>query len=107
MRRRPWAMLAVPVLALAAASPAAATVSTGHSGWSWADPSPQGEDLADQELACALFESCDDPENLKYALAHRDIVARFGRFPHRNEVLGRACSDDELEYLKDAERFGQ
>ena len=70
-------------------------------------PFEHSEDLADQELACALFESCDDPENLKYALAHRDIVARFGRFPHRNEVLGRACSDDELEYLKDAERFGQ
>ncbi|HTI33332.1 MAG TPA: YCF48-related protein, partial [Miltoncostaea sp.] len=47
MRRRPWAILAVPVLALAAASPAMATVSAGHSGWSWANPSPQGEDLAD------------------------------------------------------------
>ena len=70
-------------------------------------PFEHSEDLADQELACALFESCDDPENLKYALAHRDIVARFGRFPHRNEVLCRASSDAELDYLRNAERFGQ
>ena len=70
-------------------------------------PFEHSENLGDQHLACALFEGCDDPENLKYALQHRDIVARFGRFPHRNEVLGRPCSDDELAYLKTANRFGQ
>ena len=70
-------------------------------------PFEHSESLADQELSCTLFESCDDPETLKFAVAHRDIVARFGRFPHRNEVLGRASSDDELDYLRTANRFGQ
>lgn len=70
-------------------------------------PFEHSEDLGDQHLACALFESLDDAENLKYAIAHRDIVARFGRFPHRNEVLGRASTDAELDYLRTADRFGQ
>ena len=43
----------------------------------------------------------------KHAIDHRDIVARYGRFPHRNEVLGRTCTPGELEYLKTAKRFGQ
>ncbi len=70
-------------------------------------PFQHSEVLADQELACALFEACDDPESLKYATEHRDVVARFGRFPHRNEVLGRACTDEELDYLRTANRYGQ
>ena len=37
---------------------------------------------------------------LKYAQQHRDVVARFGRFPHRNAILGRPSTDDELEFLK-------
>ena len=37
---------------------------------------------------------------LKYARQHRDVVARFGRFPHRNAILGRPSTDDELEFLK-------
>ncbi len=45
--------------------------------------------------------------NLHYARLHRDIVARFGRFPHRNEALGRECTAEELEFLKDGPRFGQ
>jgi uncharacterized protein (DUF924 family) len=36
---------------------------------------------------------------LKFAKAHRDIVARFGRFPHRNATLGRQSSDEELAFL--------
>jgi len=36
---------------------------------------------------------------LKYARQHRDVVARFGRFPHRNAILGRPSTDDELEFL--------
>jgi len=69
-------------------------------------PFQHSEALADQELCCALFKALGD-ENAKYANSHRDIVARFGRFPHRNEVLGRDCTAEELEYLKTAERFGQ
>jgi len=45
--------------------------------------------------ARALFDSF-----LDYAVQHRDVVARFGRFPHRNAVLGRASTDAEVEFLK-------
>lgn len=70
-------------------------------------PFQHSEDLADQELCCALFKVLGNADNDKYAIGHRDIVARFGRFPHRNEVLGRTSTAEELEYLKTAERFGQ
>ena len=49
----------------------------------------------------------DLDNNLRYARLHRDIVARFGRFPHRNAALGRASTAEELEFLKDGPRFGQ
>ena len=70
-------------------------------------PFQHSEELADQEFCCALFATLGDENNDKYANDHRDIVARFGRFPHRNEVLGRECSPEELDYLKTAKRFGQ
>lgn len=70
-------------------------------------PFQHSEALADQELACALFVALGGEDSTKYAIAHRDIVARFGRFPHRNEVLGRPSTAEELDYLKTADRFGQ
>lgn len=70
-------------------------------------PFQHSESLVDQELGCALFAAFDDEEKMKHAIEHRDIVARFGRFPHRNDVLGRTCTEEELAYLKDAKRFGQ
>lgn len=70
-------------------------------------PFQHSEALPDQELCCTLFASLGDEDNTKYANDHRDIVARFGRFPHRNEVLGRESTADELDYLKTAKRFGQ
>jgi uncharacterized protein (DUF924 family) len=70
-------------------------------------PFQHSEQLADQELCCALFASLGNPDYDKYAVGHRDIVARFGRFPHRNEVLGRESTAQEIEYLKTANRFGQ
>ena len=42
-----------------------------------------------------------------YAIKHLNILMKFGRYPHRNEVLGRESTPEEIEYLKDAERFGQ
>jgi uncharacterized protein (DUF924 family) len=67
-------------------------------------PFEHSEVLADQERACALCEPLRDyPETddaHRYALAHRDIVRRFGRFPHRNAILGRASTAQELEFLK-------
>jgi uncharacterized protein (DUF924 family) len=70
-------------------------------------PFQHSEALADQELECALFATFNDAEMMKFAIDHRDIIRRFGRFPHRNEALGRTSSDDELEYLKEANRYGQ
>jgi uncharacterized protein (DUF924 family) len=70
-------------------------------------PFHHSEQLADQELACALYAAFDDEDTINFALEHREVVARFGRFPHRNDALGRACTSDELEYLKDCDRYGQ
>ena len=70
-------------------------------------PLQHSEALADQEMGCALFAAFEDEELMKHALEHRDVIIRFGRFPHRNDVLGRACTQDELDYLKDAKRYGQ
>lgn len=70
-------------------------------------PFQHSESLADQEFCCALFATLGNAENDRYAIEHRDIVARFGRFPHRNEALGRDCTPEEIDYLKTAQRFGQ
>ena len=70
-------------------------------------PFQHSEDLGDQDFCCALFASLGDGTNEKYAIDHRNIVARFGRFPHRNEALGRTSTAEELDYLKTADRFGQ
>ena len=67
-------------------------------------PFEHSEALADQERACALcrpltaFAETDDA--YRYAAAHCDIIRRFGRFPHRNAILGRASTPEELEFLK-------
>jgi uncharacterized protein (DUF924 family) len=53
-------------------------------------PFQHSEDMTDQDYALALCAEAGDPDNLKWAGIHRDIIARFGRFPHRNAVLGRA-----------------
>jgi uncharacterized protein (DUF924 family) len=70
-------------------------------------PFGHSEVLADQLMACALFDTIGGEENLQSAIEHRDVVARFGRFPHRNEVLGRTSTAEELEFLGDAKRYGQ
>jgi uncharacterized protein (DUF924 family) len=62
-------------------------------------PFEHAEDLGAQERCCALF--AEDAELLKYAVAHRDIIARFGRFPHRNAALGRATTAEEEAFLQE------
>ena len=63
-------------------------------------PFEHAEDLALQERCCALVrERCDRGNYLDYADRHRAVIARFGRFPHRNEVLGRVSSEAERELL--------
>ena len=66
-------------------------------------PFEHSESLADQERSVALFEALardtglDDP--LDWAVRHAEVIRRFGRFPHRNAILGRASTPEELEYL--------
>lgn len=78
-------------------------------------PLMHSESLADQEACVAAFEALaseyrgrgrDDLAeavggNLKYAIAHRDIVAKWGRFPHRNALLGRVSTPEEIAFLKE------
>jgi uncharacterized protein (DUF924 family) len=63
-------------------------------------PLEHSERLADQQRALALFEATGDPEQIHYARAHHRIVARFGRFPHRNAALGRASTAEEENFLR-------
>jgi uncharacterized protein (DUF924 family) len=63
-------------------------------------PLEHSEDITDQDLCVALMRQLDDPEMLDYAQRHRDIVARFGRFPHRNVILGRSSTAEETEFLQ-------
>jgi uncharacterized protein (DUF924 family) len=66
-------------------------------------PFEHSEDLADQEACVALCErlaqETGDEETLKWARLHLDIIARFGRFPHRNAVLGRTTTPEERAFL--------
>ena len=62
-------------------------------------PFEHSEDPQDQERAVAMFEVLGDLEYLKYAEVHREVIRRFGRFPHRNAVLGRIPTADELHFL--------
>jgi uncharacterized protein (DUF924 family) len=67
-------------------------------------PFEHSESLADQDLACELMRPLvqfpETEDALRYAEAHRVIIARFGRFPHRNAALGRASTAEELEFLR-------
>ena len=73
-------------------------------------PYEHSEELPDQEKSVALFNGLAEsvPESdretfdffLEYAVRHHAVVARFGRFPHRNAILGRESTPEEIEYLK-------
>tara|TARA_R110000787_G_scaffold85451_6_gene182294 strand:- start:1143 stop:1754 length:612 start_codon:yes stop_codon:yes gene_type:complete len=74
-------------------------------------PFEHSEDLADQERCVALFRAMEPhdakQEWLDYAVEHRDIVRRFGRFPHRNDILGRESTAEEKAWLASThQRFG-
>lgn len=62
-------------------------------------PFMHSERLQDQERAVDLTRTAGDAENLRFARMHRDIVARFGSFPHRNALLGRATTAQEQQFL--------
>ena len=61
-------------------------------------PFQHSEAMADQERAVALLQAMDQA---KWALHHRDIIRRFGRFPHRNSALGRESTPEEREFLRE------
>jgi uncharacterized protein (DUF924 family) len=67
-------------------------------------PFEHAESLAEQERACEFTKPLEAfPETgdvYRYAVAHRDIIARFGRFPHRNAILGRESTAEEIDFLK-------
>ena len=62
-------------------------------------PFEHSESLADQDLACALMKDFD-PKLREYAERHRAVIRRFGRFPHRNDLLGRESTAAEIDFLK-------
>ena len=62
-------------------------------------PFEHSEALADQQRACELMRPLGG-EQYDYALRHKAIIERFGRFPHRNAILGRASTPEEVEFLK-------
>ncbi|TPI34493.1 DUF924 family protein [Mesorhizobium sp. B3-2-1] len=63
-------------------------------------PFEHSENLADQDRSVELH-TVRAEFNLKYALEHRDIIQRFGRFPHRNRMLGRETTAEEKAFLDD------
>lgn len=63
-------------------------------------PFEHSESLADQDRSMALFTALGNDKLLDYARQHRDIIARFGRFPHRNALLGRESTADEAAFLQ-------
>ena len=67
-------------------------------------PFMHSESLEHQELSVKLFVEAG-LDNARYALQHRDIIRRFGRFPHRNAILGRQNTPEEQAYLASDEAF--
>jgi uncharacterized protein (DUF924 family) len=62
-------------------------------------PFMHSEELADQMRCVELFRRAGNADNIRYAEDHAGIVRRFGRFPHRNRILGRATTPEEQAFL--------
>lgn len=80
-------------------------------------PFQHSETLSDQELGVQMLEEllndCDEKwreyvqNSLRFFSSHLEVIKKFGRFPHRNEILLRPSTPEELEYLKTSSRYGQ
>ena len=68
-------------------------------------PFMHSEELAHQERSVALNEAMGEADSIRWARHHHDIVARFGRFPHRNAMVGRESTTEEQVYLAEQEAF--
>ena len=64
-------------------------------------PLMHSEDLDDQQKCIDEMERLEKPDNVKFAQIHYDIIEKFGRFPHRNTVLGRVTTPEEAKFLTD------
>ena len=64
-------------------------------------PMMHSEDLAIQDRALPLFKEHTDERTHAIAVKHHGIIARFGRYPHRNAILGRKSSDEEIKFLQE------
>ncbi|WP_232301230.1 DUF924 family protein [Gilvimarinus agarilyticus] len=63
-------------------------------------PYMHSEDLAVHDQALELFSALGFANNVTFERKHRDIIARFGRYPHRNHILGRESTEEELAFLR-------
>lgn len=68
-------------------------------------PFMHSETLADQDRSVALYETAGLSDNVRFARHHREIVRRFGRFPHRNAILGRQSTPEEVTWLASVEAY--
>lgn len=62
-------------------------------------PFEHSENLDDQNLSVKLFEKLGYDDYTRFAIAHRDVIEKYGRFPHRNAILGRESTPNEQDYL--------
>ncbi|MGF1722396.1 DUF924 domain-containing protein [Vibrio kyushuensis] len=62
-------------------------------------PYMHSESLKIHDVAVELYKSNGIEANLEFEIKHRDIIAKFGRYPHRNNILGRTSSKEEIEFL--------
>jgi Uncharacterized protein conserved in bacteria len=69
-------------------------------------PFMHSESLRHQERSVAFNEALGEEDSIKWARHHRDIVARFGRFPHRNAILGRETTPEEAAFLEESDFRG-
>lgn len=68
-------------------------------------PLMHSENIDDQNISVELFSAANLDENLRFAKHHRDIIKQFGRFPHRNKILQRESSQEEIDYLNSDKAF--
>jgi len=68
-------------------------------------PLMHSEDLAEQKLSVQMFEKYQLKNNIRFAHHHHDLIKRFGRFPHRNKILGRENTAEEMAYLNSSNAF--
>ena len=68
-------------------------------------PFMHSECRADQDMSVELFDRLGQADQLRYAIMHRDLIRRFGRFPHRNEILGRQSLPEEIEAIAEGSNW--